>query len=313
MAFRGGRSAQIFHGNRPNSAPLRMLWLAPWPWPAAVKRPKKLSLHVRTSPMEQGVLDSIPNMLRTTVEALAGVLGGCDSSNVGAFDEVLRQPDDFSQRIARNSQLILQKECELGRVTDARAAHGMFEMITANSPTAHGRSFKKSKKLGAWRRHAGGFPARSGGGHGALGESKRPGRPRFHRPAPTNMSIKKTAAGTSGAGYDRSATPHPARRFSSTVAGGTRRTNFVLRKLSRAIDSGSANLVDILRGSPAAGRLSGKLPARFASTTVLVRASNRSKLPARPPFWKVQTRPIMKTFPDFTTVPFEAIGGRRHS
>ena len=39
------------------------------------------------------------------------MLGGCDSLQVGAFDEVIRQPDDFSRRIARNTQLILQKEC----------------------------------------------------------------------------------------------------------------------------------------------------------------------------------------------------------
>ena len=64
------------------------------------------------------MLDPHNNILRSTVEALAGVLGGCDSLQVGAFDEVIRQPDDFSQRIARNTQLILQKECNLTHVTD---------------------------------------------------------------------------------------------------------------------------------------------------------------------------------------------------
>ena len=55
----------------------------------------------------------ITTLLRAAVEAFAGVLGGCDSMQVGAFDEVIRPPDDFSQRIARNTQLILQKECNL--------------------------------------------------------------------------------------------------------------------------------------------------------------------------------------------------------
>jgi methylmalonyl-CoA mutase len=68
--------------------------------------------------MEQSVRDPHNNMLRATVEALAGVLGGCDSMQVGAFDEVIRPPDDFSRRIARNTQLILQKECELDQVID---------------------------------------------------------------------------------------------------------------------------------------------------------------------------------------------------
>ncbi len=56
-----------------------------------MRPPQKLSLHVRTSQWNKTVYDPYNNMLRTTIEALAGVIGGCDSMQVGAFDEVIRR------------------------------------------------------------------------------------------------------------------------------------------------------------------------------------------------------------------------------
>jgi methylmalonyl-CoA mutase len=84
------------------------------------------------------------------------VIGGCDSLQVGAFDEVVRRPDDFSQRIARNTQLVLQKECQLTVSSIRPAAPGMWSPSPRNSQSTPGRSSRRSKEWAAcasrWRR-----------------------------------------------------------------------------------------------------------------------------------------------------------------
>lgn len=88
------------------------------------------SIHVRTGCFNKTVYDPYVNMLRTTVEAFAGVLGGCDSMQVGAFDEVVRPPEDFAQRVARNQQLVLREECQLTRVIDPAGGSWFVEQLT---------------------------------------------------------------------------------------------------------------------------------------------------------------------------------------
>jgi methylmalonyl-CoA mutase len=127
---------------------LRMLWARVVAAAGGGEEAQRLSLHVRTSQWNKSVLDPYNNMLRTTVEALAGVLGGCDSMQVGAFDEVFRQPDDFSQRIARNGQLILQRECELTRVIDPAGGSWYVEMLTAELANRAWPLFQEVEKLG---------------------------------------------------------------------------------------------------------------------------------------------------------------------
>jgi methylmalonyl-CoA mutase len=127
---------------------LRMLWSHVVAVAGGSEQAQRLSLHVRTSQWNKTILDPHTNMLRTTVEALAGVLGGCDSMQVGAFDEVIRQPDDFSQRIARNSQLILQKECELGRVADPAGGSWYVETITAELANSAWSFLQEVERLG---------------------------------------------------------------------------------------------------------------------------------------------------------------------
>jgi methylmalonyl-CoA mutase len=109
---------------------------------------QKLSLHVRTSQWNKSICDPHNNILRATVEALAGVLGGCDSLQVGAFDEMVRPPDDFSRRIARNTQLILQKECNLTHVIDPAGGSWFAEMLTAELADRAWPLFQEVEKLG---------------------------------------------------------------------------------------------------------------------------------------------------------------------
>lgn len=127
---------------------LRMLWSRAVAAAGGSEEAQKLSIHIRTSRRNKTVVDPYNNMLRTTVEAFAGVLGGCESMQVGAFDEILRQPDDFSQRIARNTQLILQKECNLDHVIDPVGGSYYIENLTAELANRSWTLFQEVEKLG---------------------------------------------------------------------------------------------------------------------------------------------------------------------
>ncbi len=127
---------------------LKLLWSRVVAAAGGAEAAQKISLHVRTSQWNKSVLDPYNNLLRTTVEAFAGVLGGCDSLQVGAFDEVARPPDDFSRRIARNTQLVLQKECELNHVIDPAGGSWFVEKATAEIAARAWALFQEIEKAG---------------------------------------------------------------------------------------------------------------------------------------------------------------------
>ena len=113
----------------------------------------------------------------------------------GAFDEVIRQPDDFSQRMARNTQLVLQKECELDHV---HRSGGRFvvcgEPDRANWPHAPGRCFRKLKSCGGMEAALRGrFSAESRRRHGG---GKNQGR-RVAGAIPSSASINTPMPGKS--------------------------------------------------------------------------------------------------------------------
>ena len=87
-------------------------------------------LHARTALRNKTVRDPYNNMLRATVEAFAAVLGGCDSLQIGCFDQVVRRPDDFSRRIARNVHAILKEEAHLHEVIDPAGGAWYVETLT---------------------------------------------------------------------------------------------------------------------------------------------------------------------------------------
>lgn len=127
---------------------LRMLWSKAVAAAGGNEDSQKLALHVRTSRWNKTTYDPYNNLLRTTVEAFAGVLGGCDSMQVGAFDEILRQPNDFSQRVARNTQLVLQKECNLTQVVDPAGGSWYIEVLTSELANRAWALFQEVEKLG---------------------------------------------------------------------------------------------------------------------------------------------------------------------
>lgn len=91
---------------------------------------QKIELHARTGLYNKTQNDPYVNMLRTTTEALSAVIAGVDSLCVGHFDECTRVPDTFSRRISRNTQVILQEECELTSVIDPAGGSWAIEWLT---------------------------------------------------------------------------------------------------------------------------------------------------------------------------------------
>ncbi len=108
----------------------RLLWARLVSALGASEASQRASLHVRTSLINKTRYDPYVNILRSAVEAFSGVLGGCDSMQVGPFDEVLRPPTEFSQRVARNQQLVLRDECHLTRVIDPAGGSWFVESLT---------------------------------------------------------------------------------------------------------------------------------------------------------------------------------------
>jgi methylmalonyl-CoA mutase len=127
---------------------LRMLWSRAVGALGGNETAQKLSLHVRTSQWNKTVYDPYNNLLRVAVEAFAGILGGCDSMQAGAFDEVIHAPDDVSLRIARNTQLVLQRECELTHVVDPAGGSWCIESLTSELAAKAWAMFQEVEKLG---------------------------------------------------------------------------------------------------------------------------------------------------------------------
>src|SRR5690606_21725309 len=96
------------------------------------KNPKSLMLrtHCQTSGVSLTALDPYNNVIRTTIEALAAVLGGTQSLHTNAFDEALGLPTDFSARIARNTQLVIQEETGVPHVIDPLGGSYYVESLT---------------------------------------------------------------------------------------------------------------------------------------------------------------------------------------
>jgi methylmalonyl-CoA mutase len=96
------------------------------------KNPKSLMLrtHSQTSGWSLTEQDPYNNVVRTTIEAMAAVFGGTQSLHTNSFDEAIALPTEFSARIARNTQLIIQEETHITNVVDPWAGSYMMESLT---------------------------------------------------------------------------------------------------------------------------------------------------------------------------------------
>ncbi len=96
------------------------------------KNPASLALrmHCQTSGVSLTEQDPYNNIIRTTIEAMAGVLGGTNSLHTNSFDEALALPTEFAARIARNTQLVLAEEAGLTHVVDPLGGSYFVESLT---------------------------------------------------------------------------------------------------------------------------------------------------------------------------------------
>ena len=95
------------------------------------ERSKMLRTHCQTSGVSLTEQDPYNNVVRTTVEALAAALGGTQSLHTNALDEAIALPTDFSARIARNTQIVLQEETGITKVVDPLGGSYYVEALTS--------------------------------------------------------------------------------------------------------------------------------------------------------------------------------------
>jgi methylmalonyl-CoA mutase len=87
-------------------------------------------IHAQTANWNKTLYDAHNNMLRTTTEAMSAAIGGCDAITVDPYDAIFRMPDEYSRRIARNSQIILKAEAYLDKVVDPAGGSYYIEELT---------------------------------------------------------------------------------------------------------------------------------------------------------------------------------------
>ena len=111
-------------------------------------RSKMLRTHCQTSGVSLQEQDPYNNVIRTAYEAMSAVLGGTQSLHTNALDEAMALPTDFSARIARNTQLILQEETGVSNVVDPLAGSYYVEKLTADLADAAWRLIQEVDEMG---------------------------------------------------------------------------------------------------------------------------------------------------------------------
>lgn len=92
----------------------------------------KMAIHAETSSYNLTLFDAHVNLLRTQTEAMSAAIAGVDSMTVTPFDETYKTPDEFSERLARNQQLLLKEESHLDKVVDPAAGSYYIENLTVS-------------------------------------------------------------------------------------------------------------------------------------------------------------------------------------
>ncbi|WP_076998859.1 methylmalonyl-CoA mutase [Variovorax sp. KK3] len=118
------------------------------------KNPKSLMLrtHCQTSGWSLTEQDPYNNVVRTTIEAMAAVFGGTQSLHTNALDEAIALPTEFSARIARNTQLIIQEETHITNVIDPWAGSYMMEKLTQDMADAAWAIIEEVEAMGGMTR-----------------------------------------------------------------------------------------------------------------------------------------------------------------
>ena len=128
----------------------RLLWAELVEKEFKPKNPKSLMLrtHCQTSGVSLTSQDPYNNIIRTTIEAMAAILGGTQSLHTNSFDEALALPTPFSAQIARTTQLILKEESGITNVVDPLAGSYYIESLTASLVNEARKLIEEADELG---------------------------------------------------------------------------------------------------------------------------------------------------------------------
>lgn len=110
----------------------------------------KIYQHAVTSTWNKTIFDAHVNLLRTQTEAMSATLGGVDSLTVQPFDVTYQESDDFSERIARNQQLLLKEESHFDKVIDPAAGSYYLEYLTNSIATEAWKLFLAVEEEGGF-------------------------------------------------------------------------------------------------------------------------------------------------------------------
>ena len=111
---------------------------------------QRMDIHAESCKWNKSLLDPYTNVLRTTSEALSAIIAGCNSLELTCFDESNGSSTEFSQRIARNIQIILKEECNLNEVIDPAGGSYYIESLTDSLAKGAWSLFQDIEKSGAY-------------------------------------------------------------------------------------------------------------------------------------------------------------------
>ncbi|PKP19761.1 MAG: methylmalonyl-CoA mutase small subunit [Bacteroidetes bacterium HGW-Bacteroidetes-22] len=110
----------------------------------------RMNIHTTTSSWNSTLYDPYVNLLRTTTESMSAVTAGTDSHTILPFDNAFGKTTDFSERIARNQQLILKEESNFDKLIDPAAGSYYIENITASLAAEAWKLFMKTEEEGGF-------------------------------------------------------------------------------------------------------------------------------------------------------------------
>ena len=108
----------------------------------------KMNIFAQTSSFNQTIFDPYVNLLRSQTEAMSAGIAGVDSLLVTPFDESFKTPDEFSERIARNQQLLLKEECHFNKIVDASGGSYYIETLTQSIAKEAWKIFLEAEEKG---------------------------------------------------------------------------------------------------------------------------------------------------------------------
>lgn len=111
----------------------------------------QVSIHAETSTWNKTVYDAYVNMLRTTTEGMSAVIAGVDSLNILPFDTTYQNATNFSERIARNQQLVIKEESYFDKIADPAAGSYYIENLTDSIAQEAWKLFLQVEAIGGYQ------------------------------------------------------------------------------------------------------------------------------------------------------------------